>query len=278
MLVFAYDGSLNGDWVAHYAVRFAAAMPVPRLRLLHVYDRECAPEFASRMARIADECALHGVELQPEVHALAGARVAERLSALVPQGPDTAMVVGTRSRPRERTFLAGTVSAELLAAERFSVIAIRAVHPGVLGQPQRVLLALTDEPRAARQAIPLLRLLGPDVRELQLLFLRELSRLHFRLLRPAALQRLLNARRGVIQQIEDDVRQALDPHRYLLDATAVVTDNLPRETLACAVRLRSRLICLGASAETPRRLQYGHPLEHILRDAPCDVAIYRTIE
>ena len=24
MLVFAYDGSLNGDWVAHYAVRFAA--------------------------------------------------------------------------------------------------------------------------------------------------------------------------------------------------------------------------------------------------------------
>ena len=23
MLVFAYDGSLNGDWVAHYAVRFA---------------------------------------------------------------------------------------------------------------------------------------------------------------------------------------------------------------------------------------------------------------
>ena len=23
VLVFAYDGSLNGDWVAHYAVRFA---------------------------------------------------------------------------------------------------------------------------------------------------------------------------------------------------------------------------------------------------------------
>ena len=27
MLVFAYDGSLNGDWIAHYAVRFALATP-----------------------------------------------------------------------------------------------------------------------------------------------------------------------------------------------------------------------------------------------------------
>jgi hypothetical protein len=35
VLVFVYDGSLNGDWVAH----FAANTPERRLRLLHVHDR-----------------------------------------------------------------------------------------------------------------------------------------------------------------------------------------------------------------------------------------------
>ena len=33
VLVFAYDGTLNGDWVAHYAVRFARHTPERRLRL-----------------------------------------------------------------------------------------------------------------------------------------------------------------------------------------------------------------------------------------------------
>ena len=34
MLVFAYDGSLNDDWVAHYAARFAADAPLATGRLI----------------------------------------------------------------------------------------------------------------------------------------------------------------------------------------------------------------------------------------------------
>ena len=278
MLVCAYDGSLNGDWVAHYAVRFAATTPERRLRLLHVYDGRAAADLPQRIARIADECALLGVGLEPELHAAAGAAVAERLLALVPRGPGTMLVAGTRSRPRNLAFLAGTVSARLLAADRCSVVAIRVVHPGVLGQPGRVLLPVAGHPRGARDALPLLRLLGPDLRQLHLLLVRELSRPRFRLLRPATARRLLDEGQDFVDRVEDEVRAALAPHASVLDASVVVSDDAPKEILVFAGKLRSRLICLGASERSlPRRLAYGDPIEQVLRDAPCDVAVYRSL-
>ena len=278
MLVFAYDGSLNGDWVAHYAVRFAATTPERRLRLLHVSDGRATADLAQRIARIADECALLGVALVPELHEAAGRGVADRLLGLVPPGPGTMLIAGTRSRPRNLTFLAGTVSARLLAADRCSVVAIRVVHPGVLGQPGRVLLPVAGHPRGARHALPLLRLLGPDLRELHLLLVRELSRPRFRLLRPATAQRLLDEGQDLVDRVEDEVRAALAPHASVLDASVVVSDDAPKEILVFAGKLRSRLICLGASERSlPRRLAYGDPIEQVLRDATCDVAVYRSL-
>ena len=91
MLVFAYDGSLNGDWVAHYAARFAANTRERRLRLVHVHDGSPPPHLPERIGRIAEECRLLGVALEPELHARGGARVADRLIDLVPGGPDTTL-------------------------------------------------------------------------------------------------------------------------------------------------------------------------------------------
>ena len=48
----------------------------------------------------------------------------------------------------------------------FPVIAIRVVHPGVLGQPGTVLLPLAASPRSAARALFLLRLLGGDLQYL----------------------------------------------------------------------------------------------------------------
>ena len=279
MLAYAYDGSLNGDWVAHYAVRFAATTPERRLRLLHVYDGRPAADLERRIARISEECALLGVGLEPELHAAAGWNVADRLLALVPPGPGTMLVAGTRGRPRNLAFLAGTVSARLLAADRCSVVAIRVVHPGVLGQPGRVLLPVAGHPRGARYALPLLRLLGPDLRELHLLLVRELSRLRFRLLPSATAGRLLDEGQAFVARVEEEVRAALASFDYRLDASVVVSDDVPKEILVFAAKLRSRLVCLGASERSlPQRLAYGNPIEQILRDAPCDVAVYRSVE
>jgi nucleotide-binding universal stress UspA family protein len=278
VLVFAYDGSLNGDWVAHYAARFAANTRERRLRLVHVHDGSPPPHLPERIGRIAEECRLLGVALEPELHARGGARVAERLIDLVPVGHETTLICGARARMRNLAFLAGTVSARLLGAGRFQVVALRVVHPGVLGQPGRVLLPLAGHPRGAAHAVPLLRLLGADLRHLHVLFVREASR--FRLRDPSheALEELLAEGRAFVARVEEEVRVALAPHRFAIDASVVLSDDAAREILVQAGKHRARLICLGASDRTlPGRIVRGDLIERILRAAPADVAVYRGV-
>ena len=277
MLVFAYDGSLNGDWVAHYAARFAVHTGERTLRLVHV--REALPEshLEARIGRIADECKVLGVGLQVDLVERGGTDVAERLLQYVP--PRATVIAGTRARPRNLAFLGGTVSARLLEAGRFSVVAMRVVHPGVLGQPGRVLLPLAGALRAAADPLPLLRLLGGDLRHLHVLVVRELSRVRFRFLRSERAERLLASGRALVATIEQDLRDGLAPHRFDLDSSVVVSDDVSKEILLHAAKHRSRLICLGASRRTRRqRLVYGAPVERVLRDTPSDVAVYRSVE
>jgi hypothetical protein len=277
VLVFAYDGSLNGDWVAHYAARFAANTPERRLRLVHVREVRAASQLQERIARIASECNVLGVALETELVAPGGAEVAARLLECVPQG--ATLVAGTRARARSGVFLAGTVTASLLEAGRFPVIAMRVVHPGVLGQPGRVLLPLAARPHAAANALLLLRLLGEDLQHLHVLFVRELPRLGLRILSGEGAGRLPAEGRALVAPVEEALRNGLAPHRFELDSSVVVSDDAPREVLLHAARYRSRLIGLDASEPTlPARLFSRDPIERVLRDTPSDVAVYRSVD
>ena len=277
MLVFAYDGSLNGDWVAHYAARFAANTPERSLRLVHVHEAKPAAHLQERIARIGDECRLLGVALETDLVAPRGADVAARLLECVPHG--ATLIAGTRARPRNAAFLAGSVSARLLEAGRLSAIAIRVVHPGVLGQPGSVLLPVAPPPRSAAHALFLLRLLGEDLLRLHVLFVRELPRLRTRGLRGEGTMRLLAEDRASVAPVEDALRSALAPHHFQLDSSVVVSEDPPREVLLHAVKHRSRLICLDASGRTSHsRLFTRDPIERVLRDAPSDVAVYRSVD
>jgi nucleotide-binding universal stress UspA family protein len=279
VVIFAYDGSLNGDWVGHYAARFAAQSPERRLRVLHVHEGRVGGEVERGMQRLAAECAVLGVTLEPSFHPRGAGTVAERLLALVPAGRETMLVVGTRARPRNLAFLAGTVSARLLAAGRFPVVALRVVQPGILGQPGHVLLPLAGHPRGAAFAIPLLRLLGTDLHRLHVLVVREVSRIRFRLLRPRTAEALIACARSWAAQLEDELESALAGLHYALDASVVVSDDAPKEILVFAGKLHARLVCLGASERRlPARLVYGNPIEQVLRDTPCDAAVYRSVE
>jgi nucleotide-binding universal stress UspA family protein len=224
------------------------------------------------------ECRLLGVALEPELCARGGARVAERLIDLVPLGHETTLICGARAHIRNLAFLAGTVSARLLGAGRFRVVALRVVHPGVLGQPGRVLLPLAGHPHGAAHAVPLLRLLGADLRHLHVLFVREASR--FRLRDPSheALEELLAEGRAFVARVEEEVRVALAPHRFAIDVSVVLSVDAAREILVQAGKHRARLICLGASDRTlPGRIVRGDLIERILRAAPADVAVYRGV-
>jgi nucleotide-binding universal stress UspA family protein len=274
-LAFAYDGSLNGDWVAHYAVRLATNALDRRLRLLHLREPTSPrPHLDERIARIAAECRRHDVTLDVDVHDAGSHDVSSRLAALVP--PEAMLITGARARPRKLAFLAGTVSARLLASAPFGVVAIRVVHPGVLGQPGRVLLPLAMAPGAAAAALPLLALLGDDLHRLHVLNVREVSRLRFRFLSSGAAERMLDEGRAFATEAEATLRTGLAPHRFELDSSVVVSDDAAKEILIHASKDRSRLVCLGASARNvPERLVHGNPIEQVLRETVADVAVYR---
>jgi hypothetical protein len=206
-----------------------------------------------------------------------GANVAERLIEIVPKR--ATLIAGTRARSRNRAFLASTVSARLLEEGRFSVIAMRVVHPGVLGQPGSVLLPIVGGKHQAALALPLLRLLGEDLQRLHLLFVREVPSPRFHFMSQPVPEKLLAEGRALVAPIEDELRAGLTPHRFVLDSSVVVSDNAPKEILQCAYKLRSRLIGLGASRRTlPEHMMFRNPIEQLLRDAPSDVAVYRSVD
>ena len=276
MLFFAYDGSLNGDWVAHYAVRFAANTSSRKLRLIHIAEASPVSHLEDRIARIAAESKLLGVVLEMEIAPCRRANVAQTLLEIVPER--SMLIAGTRAKPRQHAFLGGTVSARLLQEGLFSVIAMRVMHPGVLGQPGSVLLPIAGRNQQAEFALPLLHLLGADLQRLHLLYVREVSGPRVRFMSPAVTQKLLAEGRALVAPIEDEIRAGLAPHPFLLDSSVVVADDVPMEILLCANRHHSRLIALGASQRTlAQRIAFGNPIEHILRDSPSDVAVYRSV-
>lgn len=275
MLVFAYDGSLNGDWIAHYALRFARATLTRRLHLVHVFDQTPSNETEGRIARIVEESAQQGVSLSTEMRRSSRGSASAAVLAALPDAHDTILVTGTRAQPRNLCYLADTVAAQLLAQAPCAVLALHVVHPAWLGQPGHVLLPFTTDHAAPHAALPLLHLLAPDLRELQVLMVHELSSLRFRLLGSRAAQRMIAAAQLRADAIETLLRDALTEHPCVVDASAVVSDDAAKETLVLAARLRSRLIGLDAG-QLPAHPTYAHPLEQILRDSSSDVVLYRA--
>jgi nucleotide-binding universal stress UspA family protein len=275
MIVFAYDGSLHGGWVAHYAIRFASRLTEPRLRLVHVDDGAIgAIELERRIARIAEEARLFGVRFEAEVVARGGLRVVDHLLAMQPE--EGVLVSGMRSRPRHQALLAGTVSAGLLATARLPVVALRVMHPGLLGQPSSVLLPLAERPASGRRAIPMLRLLGPELRQLHLLCVSEVPFWRHPLVSAAGAARRLGSARACVMQVEREIEQALEPRRLEMDASLVVSTDVAREIVLASARLRSHLVCLGASERSRSARLLGTPIERVLHAASCDVAVYRS--
>lgn len=271
MLALAYDGSVNGDWVAHYATRFATRTAHRRLRVLHVHAGEPEAHVLAGLARIDEACKREGVALERELLSRGGGTVADRISGALPG--EATLIAGTRARARRMALLAGTVTAELMASSSLRVVALRVVHPGVLGQPGRALLPVGE--RGAEDALPLLRLLGPDLRRLHLLHVKEVSRLRFRLLSQRGAARLAAEAERVVADAERTLAAALGAAAPALEASAVVSDDAAKEILIHAGRHRSRLVCLGATRDTlPGRLIVANPIEQVLREAPCDVAVY----
>lgn len=271
---FAWDASVHADWIARYALRLAARSPSRSLRILHVGTRDDGAR--ERYDTLAREAAAVGVA--PELVLIPPTGdVARALDEAVPDGPEHLLVGGLRVRSRHgRGYVSGTVSRGLLEAASCHVLALRVLDPGRLGRVRRALFAVDERPTTAADLQPLVELLGPDLDELLLFRVREVSTRAFERLTENGQARHLREARALLDSERARFRERLEPHGVLVDALAVVSDDWPKEVLLHAGRLGVDLVVLGATARSlPERFFFGNALEQVVRSAPCDVAVFR---
>ena len=276
MIILAHNGSLYGDWVARYAMRFAAAEADRKLLLLHVLDGRIERAIAeNRFVRLGEESAAAGVICHQELLPL-GHSVHRTLRQATPHEPTALLLCGTRVKPRRQAFLTGSVAELLLRSHQCPVLALRVVQPGLLGLPHDLLLPLAGHPDGFDRLEPILRRFAPQLRRLHLL--------HALLVNPLAQPHQGAARRA--QLLENGHRYLDGVHGHLaeklalphcaVDCQVLLATDPTHQILVEASRLKAQMLLLGASERSlAHRVFHGRTLEQILRDTPCDVGIYR---
>jgi nucleotide-binding universal stress UspA family protein len=275
-IVFAYDGSVHGNWVGRYAIRLARASKLD-LQVVHVDDGALDPaEVESRFAHLREVAAASGVDVSLRQLPGSAAGVTAVLDAAVPAADGRILVAGLRARRSGRGLLHGTVSEGLLRLMNHDVLAIRVVSPSLLGHARHLLFSVSQNPRAPRRAAPFLRLFAPELTRLSLLTVVP-PRLG-PLAKPTAedLRALRSRGMECLHRAEAELRGDLAPLEIRFDPHVSVSGDWPNEITRHAGRARAELVLLGASERTlTSRFAFGDPLERVLSDAVCDVAIFR---
>lgn len=277
MIILAYDGSLNGDWVSRYAMRFAAHSG-SALSVLHVADDSLGDDqLSGKLQRLERECRALGVECFSEIlHAEKS--VYFTLLQHIPPGPGNIVVCGTRVRTRQRHFLTGTIAEKLLRTGHFPVLAVRVVQPGLLGTPRDLLLPLAGHPRGFEAAWPFFRLLLPEVDRLFLLRCMQVGALRLPHLSMARREAMRQAGDRYLSGVAEEILHRGGASSFRLDWRIAICDDWVREVLVHASRLQVRMLLLGATGRPlGHRLLHGNALERVLHGTPCDVGIYRSL-
>lgn len=275
MICFAYDGSIDGDWVSRYAIQMAACSQPAALHLVHVRERESEPYLAAKIERIVHECGLRGVTLTISEKPLGQDLFTTLISMLDPQ---ELVLCGMRTRGHSaarRGYLRDSVARRLLEHASFDVLAVKVLHPGFLGVPHRLLLPLHPLLPLPQTGLRFLRLMAPNLHRIHLLALIPASRIP---LRPGFRRWLAQQRQAAAEGLalrEAELAQLLDAGVERFDSSLRATDAWPHEVVLRAGRHKSQLIFMGLPERSLwQRLNGVYPIEEVLRDAPCDVAIF----
>ena len=277
-IYLAYDGSINSDWVARYAVHLAGNIRAEHLTLVHIREGSISDDrLDHKIADITAQCRKSGLDLT--VSFLSGSRdVTATLLKAIPTGSDTYCICGARATSRGKGFLAGTISQKLLRARQFNTLAMRVVNPGLLGCPANVMFPLAGHPQKFRAAMPFLLMFSPSIRKLILLRIMTVHPLLFRYLSAARARTVLLQGTRYVQDVISEIARETDDATFSIEDHVRVSDDWVKEILILAGKVRAGLILLGASDRfLQSRFYYGSKIEQILRHTPCDVGIYRKI-
>jgi len=274
MVWLAYDGSLNGDWIFRYALRFAAQEDERSLILLHVDDGQVASAaLRDKLERLETACLEESVQLQPQFLPL-GRGVLPTLLAALPSGHEHLLVCGARLRPRHRFYLRGTIAEGLLRARRLPVLALRVVQPGLCGQAHDFLLPLAGHPQGFARAWPFFRYFLPDVRSLYLLRGMAVSTVRLPYLSPQGARAQISAGEAYLDAVRREVLGQHHDQPFHLDSGVTLCADWAHEVLLHASRLKAQMLLLGATGKRLRPPWRRDPLERVIAASPCDVGVY----
>jgi nucleotide-binding universal stress UspA family protein len=274
LITLVHDGTASGDWVARYATRLALHAPERALAVVHVASDGTLPgPVTERMEHLAWLCDHLGVALGRRV-VVARGPVADVLLEVLPRGPAHHVVCGTRTRGRGHGLLAGTVAERLLRARPCHVLAVHVMQPGLLGVPREVLVPVAGHPRGLAAGLPFLRLMAPDLERVDVLRVVTVGRRRYRHLTGAQGGALVAHGRAYVDRVVAELRAELGLPEPAVGGVVVVSDDWPKEIVIRASQIRARLVYLGASERgLGHRFFHGNPMEQVLLNAPCDVAI-----
>lgn len=271
----ADDGSEHASWMLRYALRIACHLEPRTVQVLHVREAgDGRPEQRQDRHRLlADRC---GVTLSH--HELPPAPdVAAALADHVEPGPHDVVLVGLRAHTHGRGLALGTVGHALLARHDHAVLAMRIVEPGNMGLPRVLAAGISESPGLVGRLSPALQLFVPDLSELWLLHVAEVRQRFLGVLsypKLHALEQAGDMALGAATQALERELGALPPR---VEWHTSVSDRWPRQLVMDAHRARAHLLLLGASDHfLPRRFTLSNPLESVLHNAACDVAVFRA--
>ena len=275
MSVFlAYDGSFNGDWIARYALHFARGNQPRRLTVLHVEDANISGEpLHTQLRRLEELGKSLGVTVEVQLLPMHDG-VFGGLSANLPTDPDSILLCGARASVGRRGLLTGTISERLLCDTSANVLAIRVLQPGLLGAARRLMLPLPDSGDIST-AFPYIRPLATGIEKLDFLRLAVLSHRRFNNLTDAEAGRLRHDAKAFIARAEEVITAMAAVPQSVLDGHVRVTDDWPKQVAVEAGRYRSDLI-LTDMTDRKAPFTFAHPIEELMRIAPCNVAVYRS--
>jgi nucleotide-binding universal stress UspA family protein len=275
-LYLAYDGSINGDWVARYAICLAAHQPLRHFHAIHVDTGELTRErLQSKLSRIEQECRAAEVTIRVDTIPVQQ-NVSVTLASAVPPDPDSLLICGTRLQSGRRGYLSGTISEALLSRHTTNVVAVRVVQPGLLGAPHDVLFPVLGPPADSPIAPPFLRWLAPAIRRVHILRVITVGHAAYKRLTSGQLAEFRRDGFGHAEGIEKRLIEETVLVDRMIDTIVRITDDWARDTIIHASRHKSQLICVEAPPPArTARLFRADPIERLLADAPCDVALFR---
>lgn len=282
MIYLAYDGSINGDWIAWYAINLAHRDSNRKLHAICVNTDEInIDEIHIKTEQLKKVCADVGVEFTLKLISSSGFGVEgvfNDIAANVTPGPETLLVCGARLQSGNKGYILGSVAEKLLSDKKFSVVAVRVTQPGILGAPRRLLVPVGGKHKGIIIGAELIKRMAKNIERIDLLHVAPAKRQTINQLFNAAARAVASDGWEVMHGLDAEFSRLSGVDKSKIYLNFQTSDNWADEVIISANRHKTHLILMEASVkDLQSRMMYANQIEAVLRNAPCDVAIYRGV-